>query len=238
MAFLKESELATYAPGVTLTGPALVGAIALAQAQIEGIRGANRKLEVQSYTNIYRLNIESQTFRIQEYPLIELTQLRTRFGNIRTRFGHPSGLGDWIDVDPDDYIFDFRNGLVTINRSFLFSGGSSGFSFSTGHGRRASYYTEVEATFSAGFNFEEDPLLDSDIIALKASVGQILTYQQTSAINQGIKSKDVEDDYKVEYFNGSGGSSDRVGAGIGQVPDGMLELAKQYRIVGNPGMRG
>lgn len=226
---IEATELTSFAPTVTLTEPALSAAIALAQAQLEGIRGANRKLEQKQYTSIYRLNIGSQTFRIQEFPLADITSLQGRIANVRNRYGNHTSLGDWIDIDTENYNVDLEDRLVTINRGFFqsfYSGFGSNFS-----SRNNQIYTEVKATYTAGFDFTDNT--NTDVLAIKAALAQVLTYQQQSPINSGVSTEKIDDEYSVSYRASSGGSSDRVGAGIGQVPDGMLETMKQYCLQGN-----
>ncbi len=228
MSILTEDDVIALAPSISLRGAALSAAIAQVQAEIEGYRGANRRLEVTEYKSIYRILTRSQSFHLDYSPVVGTPTLRGRFGNIRDRYGSQTGLSDWIEIARDDFILD-GDGFVTLNRSG-FAGNSSFFSSSFRGSSVSSIFTEVEVTYLAGFDFSTDT---PEIQAIKASAIAVLNYQLNSPAYSGIAEEDIDEEYKVRYFSPGKAS----GIVAGQVPEGLLQPFWKYKAIGGMGLR-
>lgn len=225
MSILTEDDIVSLAPSISLRGTALTSAIARVQAEIEGYRGANRKLEATEYKSIYRIHIQSQSFHLDYSPIIGTPTLRGRFGNIRNSYGNQTGLYDWQDIATKDFTLD-GDGFIFLKHS-QFDSNNTWFASSS----RGNLFTEIEVTYLAGYDFSTDT---PEIQAIKASAIAVLDYQVNSPAYSGIAEQDIVGEYKIKYFS-PGNSS---GIAAGQVPEGLLQPFWKYKTIGGMGMRG
>lgn len=211
MAILTENDEGTWFTS-SLTGDALVAAIAYLQLAMEGPSGANRPLEVTSFTETLPVNVQLQTVRLSYLPVLSspapVFQIRT--GNYLNRLYNPVSLSNWQTLQSGQYVFDQLTGQISLNFSL------------PSFGRAASPATELKATYSSGYNFSSKT--DKDVLALKAIAGKILEYQQSTAA-QGIKEIDVDGEVKVAYATPSQG----LNAIAGSIPEGFLLQLRKYR---------
>ncbi len=229
MSILTEDDVIALAPSISLRGAALNVAIAQIQAEIEGYRGANRKLEVTEYKSIYRIHTQSQSFHLDYSPVVGDPTLRGRFGNIRNRYGNQTGLSDWVEIANDAFILD-GDGFITLNRAWSLSS-SAFFSSSFTSSSRSRTFTEVEVTYQAGFDFSADCC---EVQAIKANAIAVLNYQVLSPAYSGIAEEDIDEEYKIRYFSPGKAS----GIVAGQVPEGLLQPFWKYKTIGGMGLRG
>lgn len=123
MAILTAADIATYAPGVDLTGSTLTGAIQRAQIVAEGPLGANRKLELLRWAEVKRLLRTTQTARFTYWPVLFASDgvandpvVEARRGNGVDNFGRSYGVLDWTLLPTDQYLIDQETGTVNLIR--------------------------------------------------------------------------------------------------------------------------
>lgn len=218
MAILSNSDVPLYAPSVELSGEALQGALIQAQFIAEGFGGANRRLEVQPYDLVLRLQPAQQIAHIPYFPLV-IDEDRPLI--VHARHTGDFSMGAWVQGDhlwetleeDTHYILDRQTNRITLLR---FSAGNSSW------GLRDYYcnqYTEIRVQFYSGFEFTE-PLSEEEN-SIKASLGQLLAYLQSPPF-LGVKRLQVPfREYEIEYQQQP----------AGQVPEYLLQAFRRYRPV-------
>lgn len=169
MAILSLADLAIYAPTVTITGPALTGAILRAQILAEGPMGAHRPLELQQFIETKRLNVKLGTCLLSYTPVavVPAPVIEIRQGNYVDSYGREHGITDWEVVSANGYQIDPETSTLNLLLGSL-----------DDYGRlSARYPNEARLTYTSGFDFT---LSTTKINEIKAAVGAILEY--TSAL--------------------------------------------------------
>jgi hypothetical protein len=207
MAMMTASELATYAP--TFTGDGGAVAILNAQTSIESMLGYD--LEQQERIEILKLTRKSRTAQLSFYPIAASPTpvFEVREGNINDSFDREIPLTDWYTLASTEYVLD-STGLITLNvtdTSLLFGRGTG----------KPNY---LRATYTAGLDFTANT---TEIQKLKASLGQIVTYQQSQAFTQGLTEVDIDGSYKVKWGTG------RQSPIAGNVPEQLFGSFKRYQ---------
>jgi len=135
---------------VTLTGDALTGALAYAQALCESGYGAGRRLEQQQYLRVREV-LHRQIF-LEQQPVASVALVRIRV--FVDSWGRASAL-DWYSLSVGDWVLDARLARITLQSLYP-----------TG---------EAEVTYTAGIDFAASPL-SRDAIDVKACAGRIVTH--------------------------------------------------------------
>ena len=203
MAILTELELPIYAPTVTLTGDRLLAQIDYAQSIAEGFDGANRPIEKTTNTEI--LFVNGANARLTLFPVISITRIDSRIGNIANAFGRRIPLSDWKELTIDDYIFDDSTRLITLNHSA----------------------SEIKAIYEAGFDFSSNT---PEVRQLKISFGKLLEYVSSPQFaglisGEGYLQKVTIDGQYSKWF-GDGLTNNL------SPPMGLLMPFKKYRPLG------
>lgn len=192
MAILTEAEMPIYAPSVTLTGVALDAQIAFIQGMMESPMGADRPLEIQSITEVRRVNWKTQTVHPRFFPIAdpESMTVEVRTANRLNGYHRASGAGDWDLLNSDQWNLN-ENGRIDLSGDIL-----AFFSSNCGQETRVN---EARLTYSSGFDFSEP---SPDVNFIKAIAGQILSYQMSPAYS-GIKRQRVDQEYEIEWQSGN-----------------------------------
>ena len=192
--------------------------------------GCDRPLEKQEFVTVKQLAVELQTCYLDYLPIDtnERIIVKARIGNSRDRIsGSAIPLQPWIELDTDEYDLNLVNGELSLNINTSFSSSAYGQHYGQCNG-----FTEVEVTYTSGFNFCDRN--DNVVQSLKASFMSIVDYLNSGWFSgQGaIKSKKVDDEFQETYqqvSTGGGGSGNLRGAGVGQVPETLLIPFKKYQ---------
>lgn len=210
MAILTTNELPTYAPGIRRGNDA---DILIAQVAIEAWLGFS--IEQQERVEILSLTDRSKTAQLSYHPIATTPApvIEVRQGNERDRLDRQSAVTDWATLQAGDYVLD-ATGLLSLNTV------SSAISF----GFRVAASTEARATYTAGINFTQNT---AEVNALKAAIGQIITYQKTSLqFATGIKKVRIQDQVEKEYFGGGSGDNALT---PGQTPETLFRAFQKYK---------
>lgn len=202
MAILSLIDKATYFPDVTITDSALHGAIIRATTIAEGANGANRPLEQQSITQIVPVNRTLQTCYLSRFPIAVTPspQIEARMGKTRDGFGRGVPLSRWLKLSPDDYFVDYETGGLSLYTSYSSVG-----------------WTEIKATYTAGFDFS---LNTPDTRAIKSCVAAIMSHQLSNSY-QGISSVKIPDEIEISYASGISATA--------TIPESLLLPLQKYR---------
>lgn len=227
--FFSAGSACLYAPSAgSVDDSAMDGAIALAQLQAEGPRGANRELEKKERTEHLRVTSQKLSTARLKFTPIDLTQpisIRIRGGNTVNALSRAVPLGTWRTLDAEDYELR-KEGHLSLN----LGSNSSYFGFSSyggGYGSRVNRgrtITEIEATYTGGFDFsgQDDPAIE----ALKYALGAIVSYQ-ASDIGRGVVETDVDDQLRERYSTSAATPGDAT-----RIPDSLLLPFIKYRPIG------
>ena len=209
MAILTTSELATYAPGVT--GGTDVD-IMIAQSAIDAWLGY--PIEQAERVEILSLTARSKTVQLSYHPIASspVAVIEVRQGNARDRLDRQSVVTDWHALASGDYVLD-ATGLISLN--ILNSAVTFGFTLDS--------VTQIRATYTAGLDFTQD---NTEINALKAAVGQIITYQKNSPqFTTGIRRLRVDNQFDKEFS--SSGNAEML---PGQTPEALFKPFQTYKL--------
>ena len=167
MAVLTSTEVTTiYLPGFSLTGASLTAAISRAQFLAESDRGADRPLEVASFSETLPITWYGQTMMLARLPI-----LTTPAPVIRVRakpfsaYGRYNPVGAWATLTTTQYEIDQYLGKITIVGGLPQSG-----------------YIEAQVTYSSGWDFTSTT--DEDVLKIKQCVANIIQYQNPDAMPQ------------------------------------------------------
>ncbi len=222
MTILTESDVSIYAPSVTLSGDALLGAILNAQYQIESAKGANRPLEITQFIEQKHLNYNQQTAYLSYQPLI-ITDLypmevKVRIGNEVDVFGYGISPQEWQILDSSNYILDNHLGRVNLNLNNILTYYSWWGYF---YQNTRAFYTEIQISYYSGFDFTDNTNLD--VLFIKSMCGQVLSYLQSPSY-QGVKRLIVPfREFEIEYNNSI----------VGEIPKELFTPLWKYRPIIN-----
>lgn len=230
MPWLSNTECLQYAPGISLSGEALTTAITLAQILVEGVNGANRQLEVDSYTRILVIpNSGRVLFPLRPVLTSPAPQIYLRGSDLPPRFGLYS-TQEWqlLEINKD-YTIDFAtNEIVLLTLAYALRHEFSVTGFRRYHRTPTSAISrrQLKVVFSSGFNFTATT---NEIIELKRALAAIVALR-TSAQSQGVKKLEVSDEkYVVEYA----GKNDYLGISgnkfNGSPINELLSIFRKYR---------
>jgi len=233
MAWLSPAECLLYAPGIQLSGDALLSAITIAQIFAEGINGANRPLQITSFTKVLTVPSDSR-IQLPIAPLLlsPAPIVRMRGSDLGSRFGAYSNQ-EWEELAITDYIIDPANNEIALSGvNGLLQGNSdySGFRGRTHTPTSPRRQNQVRITYSSGFDFS---VANAETTALKVFLANIVAVRQ-SAQSQGVKRLEISDEeYKIEYAsqNDFSGISARGGGVNGSPINEYLSLFRKYRPV-------
>ena len=195
MTILTASDRDTYFPDVSLEGRSLTGLLRRAQMLAESSQGANRPLELQSYTEVIRLNLEVQQCQLSRSPIAETPTptIEIRSTNTKDQWGRSHGVSSWYPLSAQDYVLD-SNGELHLTWV---------------QGWRA---TEVKATYTTGFDFDEESF---EIEEIKSVVGAIASFLD-HPIGKGI-ARDESAGVIFQQLE------------LGKVPESYLLPLRKYR---------
>ena len=201
MPILNPSELELYLSSSSCTD--LIddedkGTIAIRRAQLvaEGAIGANRRLELNTYTRILKLRRVAQSCMLPYFPIASVTSVSVRTGGVRSEFtGGQQPFTSWFAVDPNFYSVEAETGRVMFG---ILPGSSNGWFGGTGlfHGQ----VTEIKITYSSGFDFGAIPL-SYEAEFLKSALAELISFQN-SELGQGIDSHSFADIERISYVTG------------------------------------
>ncbi len=231
-----EADIPNYFPNIELTGTDFENFVNQVQSIIESPLGANRPLELQRHQEILRLNRTHQTTYLSNKP-VNLTNppiLQARIGNaVAAVSGNIIPQHDWMTIDVNQYQIDELTGKLSL---FTNRGGNLTYAYGGANLGEANLFTEVKIEYDAGFDFNSTS--DLMVKRIKSNAALIAKYiygdpvgyaernRGSSAFNgKQIRSEDIKDEYKVEYFNSSSSSDDGLyGTSQGQIPRSLLQF--------------
>lgn len=161
MAILVPSEKDIYFPHVNLVGDALTGAIRRAQMVAEGYWGANRPLELTSFTEIKSLSHNYQTAQLTYVPVktTPVPTVEVRLGKFTDGFGRSFAPNEWTAIAATEWQLEYDIGEFFLkSQNQLYRS------------------TEIKVSYTAGFDFSID---SPEIREIKAAVGGILSYLES-----------------------------------------------------------
>ena len=205
MTILSVQDLATYVPDLELDSP--MAAILKAQMMAEGPKGAKRPLEKREFTETPRASNDG-IIRLSRWPIdpnLPIT-VQVRGNNSYSTLGINSF--EWQTIPNTEYSVDVEACEITvpslagITASQFSLVGSSyyghGFQGATQFGRSSRkrqtqerFPFQVRVTYTAGFDFQVDPL-DPEARDIKIALAAILELQQ-SPLATGVKQFNITD---------------------------------------------
>ncbi len=208
MAILSIADLTTYAPELDLDPGAIQAAILKAEMLAQGPQGSQRPLSKQPFTETPRVG-GNGIARLTRWPIdpdATFTVETRYYATNRLAFSHSN---DWVAIEESEYTRDLELGEVSIHGLI----GHSEHTFSTLAGRglnhpgiggyrsrsavatRQAYQPQVRVTYTAGFDFQANPLSE-EALQIKAAVASILSLQQ-SPLASGVKQHALVDFYST-----------------------------------------
>lgn len=169
MAILTSADKSKYYSEVTATGATLDGLLIAAQMACESTYGADRPLDITTYTDIVEMYPRSRIALIKRSPIVSITSvsIRTKYNN----FGDLSS--EWQLLTADEYSVD--ESINQVNIRALDNWGMSG--------HRRSLPSEAKIVYTSGFDFSTDNSQEANNI--RAICGRIVSYMaQPVAIGQ------------------------------------------------------
>jgi hypothetical protein len=198
---LTDADAEIYFPSLQLAGEGLNVAIRSAQMLAESPKGANRPLEVRSFSETHTAAGADRTFMVNNYPLLTdpAPVIKIREPHYQN-FGRDIPASSWTTLTADQYEIDENLGQVQVLAGMasgsypaLRSGMESG---------RGNF--QVKITYSSGFAFH--PPDSTEATAIKQAVANILNFQNAhalpqgqSSLAQGIQQFTVDGVYSVSY---------------------------------------
>lgn len=143
------------------TSTTLDGLLIIAQTLCESDYGANRPLELQSFTDIVELYQSSGIALVKRSPLISVTSV-----SIRTKSFFGNSNSEWQLLTSDQYSVDTEINQININA--LDNWGMSG--------HRRSLPSEAKITYTSGFDFGTDTSQEANNI--RSVCGRIVSYME------------------------------------------------------------
>lgn len=167
MPILTSTDKPTYYSEVTAVAPQLDGLLAIAQAMCESSYGADRPLDITTFTDIVQVYSSGIAF-IKRSPIIAITSVSAR-----------SGIGnEWQLLDVDSYSIDIESNQVNF-KSFDYWGSKF----------TRSQSMEAKITYSSGFDFTTTT---QEVKNIKSICGRIVSYMnQKVAIGQAAVTDSV-----------------------------------------------
>lgn len=208
MAILNVQDLAIYTPELDLDPGALQAVIWKAEMLAQGPQGSQRPLSKQPFTETPRVG-GNGIARLTRWPIDPDADfiVETRYyATNRTVHSHSN---DWVAIEESEYTRDLELGEVSIhglighaeNTFSTLAGrglnhpGISGYRSRSAVATRQAYQPQVRVTYTAGFDFQANPLSE-EAVQIKMAVASILSLQQ-SPLASGIKQHTLTDFYST-----------------------------------------
>jgi hypothetical protein len=175
MAILTSSDKSKYFSEVVATSTTLDGLLIIAQAMCESTYGADRPLELQSFTDIVDLYPASGIALIRRSPVISVSSVSVR----RKVNNYGSSSSEWQLLTSNEYSVDTEINQVNINYSD---------SWQMLGARRSPMQAKI--TYTSGFDFSTDTSQEANNI--RSICGRIVSYmEQPIAIGKANITDDV-----------------------------------------------
>ncbi len=226
MPIFTEADIPSYFPKICLERTAFNAFILQVQSIIESPLGANRPLEKQRHTEKLRLNNTLQTQYLSYTPvyLEETPVVKARMGNaVAAVSGSVIPQHQWILLESNRYQIDEIDGKISLNVN---RGSNLGIAYG-GVNLGYSWFTEILIEYTAGYDFSDNN--NPTIRGLKAAASLVAQYLygdgETSPFEgKRVKTEDIAEEYRVEYFEGSnsGDRSGLYGVGTGKIPQSLM----------------
>ncbi|MFG6101194.1 hypothetical protein U2F10_03000 [Leptothoe sp. EHU-05/26/07-4] len=210
MAILSIQDLATYAPELDLDPGVAQGAILQAEMLAQGPQGSQRPLSKQPFVETPRVG-GNGIARLTRWPIdpdADFTVETRYYATNRIAYSHSN---DWVAIEESEYTRDLELGEVSIHG--LIGHAENTFSTLAGRGlnhpgiggyrsrsavaTRQAYQPQVRVAYTAGFDFQADPLSE-DALQIKTAVAAILSLQQ-SPLASGLRQETLTDFKSVTY---------------------------------------
>jgi hypothetical protein len=161
MAILTSSDKSKYFSEVVATSTTLDGLLIIAQAMCESTYGADRPLELQSFTDIVDLYPASGIALIKRSPVIAVSSISVR----REVDNFGSSSSEWQLLTSNEYSVDTEINQVNIN-------------YSNNWGMLGARRSPMQAkiTYTSGFDFSTDTSQEANNI--RAICGRIVSYME------------------------------------------------------------
>lgn len=198
MAILTPADQPAFFPSVTLTGQALLAAIAAAQAVAEGPMGSDGPVELHQETEVLTMNGGLGYLKCQpvntDLPI--LMEMRGRgpisrqdgWGRSYGRqFSSATVVSAWEILSDTEYEIDPISGEIQV---YAIATGSDPFD--------QAYPVEARISYYAGLDFSQDPLPNT-ALALKSALAGLLVTSQRRQQGQAYESVTLIDFYKIDY---------------------------------------
>lgn len=162
MAILTSSDKSKYFSEVVATSTTLDGLLIIAQAMCESTYGADRPLEVTTFTDIVELFPNSGIALVKRSPIIAVTSV-----SVRRKIDNFGGSGsEWQLLTSNEYSVDTEISQVNIN--YFDNWGMLG--------RRRSHPMEAKIVYTSGFDFSTNTSQEANNI--RAICGRIVSYME------------------------------------------------------------
>lgn len=172
---MTSSDKSKYFSEVVATSTTLDGLLIIAQAMCESTYGADRPLELQSFTDIVDLYPASGIALIRRSPVISVSSVSVR----RKVNNYGSSSSEWQLLTSNEYSVDTEINQVNINYSD---------SWQMLGARRSPMQAKI--TYTSGFDFSTDTSQEADNI--RSICGRIVSYmEQPIAIGKANVTDDV-----------------------------------------------
>ena len=237
MPIFTEADKPLYFPNITLTGAAFDTFILQVQSIIESPLGTNRPLEKQRHKEKLRLNTTLQTAYLTYKP-IDLTEtpiIKARIGNaVASVSGYVIPQHEWTTLDGNQYQIDDIDGKISLNTS---RGGTLAYAYGGANLGCSSLFTEILCEYTAGYDFSKcHDAIAQQIKLQAANIAKYLYGDRGNSAFAGkqIKTEQIEEEYKVEYFpsNNRSERSGLYGTGTGQIPRSLMQYFIDMQSVG------
>lgn len=224
MSIITPTKLIEYIPkAATISTPQLEALILRAQTVIESTIGCDRPLEKQVHNQIKKLNLGSSNCYLDFLPIDVnepiTVEARIGSGHRDRTTGFTIPQGNWQTIPVDGYTLTPTTGELNLY-NYLFDIRLNTF----GRNFPANYmsFTEIQTSYTGGFDFTDDQ--DREIKNIQIHLVNVLEYMMKGFFTgEGVKMKQVDKEYKVEYFDNSSSIS------IGSIPSNLLAPFNKYR---------
>jgi hypothetical protein len=222
--FILPSDLVLYFPDDSIDLISLK--LARAKSLIESYLVANRKFEIKDYVEVFPIR-STATCLLKYLPILNNSNLYPIDLKIR------SNANEWTNIDSDRYTIDFELGEIVFKDLALIDNWSSiwnaprSYQYNRARQYRGKVYSQIRINYFSGFDFSNiTPGSETENFLLQ--VVNLINYQSDDR-NNGLKSFELMEHYKVDYQPESARASAKDEKGIGNSLNDLLAYFKKYQ---------
>lgn len=222
--FIQPSDLILYFPDDSIDTIALK--LAKAKSLIESYLVANRNFEIKDYVELVSVRSSSNCL-LKYLPILNDSNLYPIDLKIR------SNANEWINIDSDRYTIDFELGEIIFKDSISIENWSSiwnaprSYQYNRARQYRGKVYSQIRINYFSGFDFS-NIIPGSETENFLLQLVNLINYQADDR-NNGLKSFELMEHYKVDYQPESARASAKDEEGMGNSLNDLLAYFKKYQ---------